>query len=103
MLNVLRSLQLWSWLPSPGARREAIVRVVGRGGYRAASVDEVAIEAGVSLASFERQFQGKDDCFLAAYDMLVERLLAEVSTSCDAELEWRNRIERGLCTIVERF
>lgn len=107
MLNLLRSLQLWSWLPSSGARREAIleamVRVVGRGGYRAASVDEVTAEAGVSPATFERHFQGKDDCFLAAYDMLIERLLAEVQAGCDGELEWRDRIERGLCTIVERF
>lgn len=107
MLNVLRSLQLWSRLPTSGARREAIleamVRVVGRGGYRAASAGEVAAEAGLSPASFERHFQDKDDCFLAAYDMLVERLLAEVRANCDAELEWRRRIEHGLRTIVDRF
>lgn len=107
MLNVLRSLQLWPWLPTSGARREAIleamVRVAGRDGYRATSVDAVAAEAGISLASFERHFEGKDDCFLAAYDMLVERLLAEVQAGCDGELEWRERVERGLGTIVERF
>lgn len=107
MLNVLRSLQLWPWPPTPGARRQAIleamVRVVGRVGYRAATVDEVVAEAGVSPAGFNRHFAGKDECFLAAYDMLIERLLAEVQEGCDDELEWQERIERGLGTIVERF
>jgi AcrR family transcriptional regulator len=109
MLNVLRSLQLqlWPWPPTSGARRdsilEAMIRVVGRVGYRAASVEEVAEEAGVSLPAFHRHFEGKDDCFLAAYDMLIEQLLAEVSAGCDEELRWQERVERGLATIVERF
>jgi AcrR family transcriptional regulator len=107
MLNLLRNLQLWAWLPSSSARREAIleamVRVVGRRGYRATSVDEVVTEAGVSLASFERHFEDKGACFLAAYDMLIERLLAEVQVDCDGELEWRERVEHGLAAIVERF
>jgi AcrR family transcriptional regulator len=106
MLNLLRSIQLWPWPPSP-ARREAILEamilVAGRGGYRAASIEEVATEAGVSTDVFQRYFEGKDDCFLAAYDMLIERLLAEVRAGCDEGRQWQERVERGLTTIVERF
>jgi len=106
MLNLLRSIQLWPWPPSV-ARREAIleamIRVAGRSGYRAASAEEVAVEAGVSTAVFHRYFEGKADCFLAAYDMLIERLLAEVRAGCDEERQWEERVERGLATIVERF
>jgi AcrR family transcriptional regulator len=107
MLNVLRSLQLWPLLPTSGARRESIleamVRVVGRVGYRAATVEQVADEAGVSVGVFKRHFEDKDDCFLAAYDMLIERLLAEASAGCDAALDWQERVELGLTAIVERF
>jgi len=106
MLNLLRSIQLWPWPPSV-ARREAILEamicVAGRGGYRAASAEEVAAEAGVSIAVFHRYFEGKTDCFLASYDMLIERLLAEVRAGCDEERQWQERVERGLTTIVERF
>ena len=80
-----------------------MIRVAGRAGYRGASVEQVAEEAGVSLPAFHRHFDGKDDCFLAAYDMLIERLFAEVHAGCDEELQWQERVERGLATIVERF
>jgi len=107
MLNVIRSLQLWPLLPTPGARRESIleamVRVVGRVGYRAATVEQVAAEANVSVGGFERHFEDKASCFLAAYDMLIERLLAEASAGCSADLDWQERVERGLTAIVERF
>jgi AcrR family transcriptional regulator len=106
MLSLLRSIQLWPWPPSL-ARREAIleamIRVAGSSGYRATSVEKVAAEAGVSTATFHRCFEGKADCFLAAYDMLIERLLAEVLAGCDEERQWQERVERGLTTIVERF
>jgi hypothetical protein len=48
MLNLLRSFQLWPWPPLLTARRSAIlevtIRVVGRSGYRQASVDMIAAE-----------------------------------------------------------
>jgi AcrR family transcriptional regulator len=107
MLNLLRSFQLWPWPPLSAGRRSAIleatIRVVGRGGYRQASVEAIAAEVGVSSATFHRYFDDKHDCFLAAYDMLVERLFAEVEGGCEQDLEWRERVELGLATILDRF
>jgi AcrR family transcriptional regulator len=107
MLNVLRSFQLWPWPPLSATRRRAIleatIRVVGRNGYRQASVEEIVAEVGVSRATFDRYFEDKHDCFLAAYDMLVERLFAEVEDGCDEGLAWRERVETGLATVLERF
>lgn len=107
MLNVLRSFQLWPWPPLSASRRSAIleatIRVVGRSGYRQASVEEIVAEVGVSRATFDRHFDGKQDCFLAAYDMLVERLFAEVEGGCDEGLAWRDRVETGLAMILDRF
>lgn len=103
--SVLRSLQLW---PRPRlSRREAIleatIRVVGRSGFRQASLDEIAAEADVSPAAVRRCFEDKHECFLAAYDVLVERLFLEVEGGCDAELEWQERVETGLARILDRF
>ncbi|MGC1850863.1 MAG: TetR/AcrR family transcriptional regulator [Solirubrobacterales bacterium] len=82
---------------------EAMVRVVGRKGYKPTSVADVIEEAGVSRTTFYKHFEDKQECFLAAYDMLVERVLGEVIASCDAEQTWLERVRVGLTTIVELF
>ncbi len=44
---------------------EAAARVFGRKGYRAATVDDVAQEAGFTKGAFYSNFDSKDDVFLA--------------------------------------
>lgn len=82
---------------------EAMVRVVGRQGYKATSVADVIAEADVSRTTFYKHFEDKHECFLAAYDMLTERILAEVVAKCDGEQAWLERVRIGLTTIVEMF
>lgn len=82
---------------------EAMVRVVGRQGYKATSVAEVIEEAEVSRTTFYKYFEDKHECFLAAYDMVTERLLAEVIANCDAEQTWLERVRVGLATVVDLF
>ena len=82
---------------------EAMVRVVGRQGYKATSVADVIEEADTSRTTFYKHFEDKHECFLAAYDMVVERVLDEVIASCDGELSWLERVRIGLSTIVELF
>jgi AcrR family transcriptional regulator len=82
---------------------EAMVRVVGRKGYKATSVADVIAEANVSRTTFYKHFEDKHECFLAAYDLVVERVLGEVIAHCDAEQPWLERVRAGLATIVEMF
>jgi AcrR family transcriptional regulator len=82
---------------------EAMVRVVGRQGYKATSVADVIEEAGTSRTTFYKHFEDKHECFLAAYDMAVERVLDEVMARCDADLPWLERVRAGLATIVDLF
>jgi AcrR family transcriptional regulator len=82
---------------------EAMVRVVGREGYKATSVADVIEEADVSRTTFYKHFEDKHDCFLAAYDMVVERVVGEVVASCDGERDWLERVRIGLTTIVDLF
>jgi AcrR family transcriptional regulator len=82
---------------------EAMVRVVGRKGYKATSVADVIVEADVSRTTFYKHFEDKQECFLAAYDMAVERILDEVMARCDGDLPWLERVRAGLATIVELF
>lgn len=82
---------------------EAMVRVVGRQGYKATSVADVIAEADVSRTTFYRHFKDKHECFLAAYDMVVDRVLAEVMEHCDGEQDWLARVRTGLTTLVNMF
>jgi len=82
---------------------EAMVRVVGRKGYKATSVADVIDEADVSRTTFYKHFDDKHECFLAAYDLVVERVLDAVIASCDAGQPWVERMRVGLATVVELF
>lgn len=82
---------------------EAMVRVVGRKGYKLTSVADVIEEAGTTRTTFYRHFDDKQDCFLAAYDWVVERVLDEVIANCNGEQPWLERVRSGLTTIVELF
>ena len=80
-----------------------MIRVVGRKGYRETAVADVIEEAGTSRTTFYKHFEDKHDCFLAAYEMLVEQIFNEVVANCDDEAPWVARMTEGLTTIVDRF
>jgi AcrR family transcriptional regulator len=108
MIQIPSSSHLLAWpMATTESRRElilaAMIRVVGAKGYRATSVADVIEEAGTSRTTFYKHFDDKHDCFLAAYDELVERVFGEVVSSCDGKQPWQDRMRSGLTTIVELF
>lgn len=108
MMKVLQSfLPNWDGPMATETRRNlilaAMIRVVGRKGYKETSVADVIEEAGTSRTTFYKHFEDKHDCFLAAYDMLVEQVFAEVIESCDSSQPWVQRVQNGLTKIVELF
>jgi AcrR family transcriptional regulator len=91
----------------PEPRRQpilaAMIRVVGAKGYKNTAVADVIVEAETSRTTFYKYFDDKHDCFLAAYEMLVEQVFAEVVAECDGAQSWLQRVENGLATIVRLF
>lgn len=63
----------------------AMAEVCGERGYADSSVAEVAKRAGVSTASFYRQFKDRKECLLASFEELFSRLLEEIERACGAE------------------
>jgi AcrR family transcriptional regulator len=57
---------------------ESAARVFGRRGFHAASVEDVAEDAGFSKGAVYSNFAGKEDLFLALLDRHFERRLTEV-------------------------
>lgn len=108
MMKVLQSFQAtWDGLMASESRRDlilaAMIRVVGRKGYKETSVADVIEEADTSRTTFYKHFEDKHECFLAAYEMLVEQVFDEVIANCDGAESWLRRMESGLATIVRLF
>jgi AcrR family transcriptional regulator len=69
----------------------AMAEVCGERGYAESSVAEVAKRAGVSTASFYRQFKDRRECMLASFEELFGRLLAGVEAACGGEADRPDR------------
>jgi AcrR family transcriptional regulator len=79
---------------------ESMIVAVGRKGYRATTVGDAIAEAGASRATFYKHFADKHDCFLVAYELVADRVLAAVEAECDAEHPWLERVHAGLGSLV---
>jgi AcrR family transcriptional regulator len=81
----------------------AMIRAVGRKGYEATSVADVIEEAGTSRTTFYKHFDDKHDCFLAAYERMVDQIFAAIVAECDGERPWISRVRKGLGTLIQIF
>ena len=63
----------------------AMAEVCAERGYAESSVAEIAKRAGVSTASFYRQFKDRRECMLASFEELFGRLLEEIERGCAGE------------------
>jgi AcrR family transcriptional regulator len=76
----------------------AMAEVCAERGYAESSVAEIAKRAGVSTASFYRQFEDKRECMLASFDELFGRLLAALEDACPRGAEPGERAMVGART-----
>jgi AcrR family transcriptional regulator len=59
----------------------AMVEAVAAHGYTAATVNEVTSLAGVSKKTLYKHFDSRQECFLATYDLVVERAVERISAA----------------------
>ena len=79
---------------------EAIAKAVAEKGYAATTVADVIDGAGVSRRTFYEQFEGKEECFLAAFDTGIGYLLSEMSRATRGVGDWRERMNAGVRTML---
>lgn len=87
-----------------GSPRERLVAAFGRAasehGYSALKVDHVLRYAGVSRATYEANFESKEQGLIAAQDAFLERLWSEVDTACRTAVEWPFRVRAALEAVL---
>ncbi|OJU83794.1 MAG: hypothetical protein BGO11_13720, partial [Solirubrobacterales bacterium 70-9] len=80
----------------------AMIEVVAAQGYTDTRVVDVIGIAGVSRKTFYELFDSKEDCFLAAYDILLGRVLEKAETGFGVQpgAPWPVRLEAGLRAVL---
>jgi AcrR family transcriptional regulator len=81
------------------AMREAC----GELGAANVSVTDVVSRAGVSRRTFYDVFDGREDCFLAAFDDAIGRIAEAVVPAWHAQGSWRERIRACLIGLLSFF
>jgi AcrR family transcriptional regulator len=79
----------------------AMAEVCAEKGYGETSVAEVAKRAGVSTASFYRQFKDRHECMLVSFGELFGRLVEEIERGCEGESTPAARARAGARTAAE--
>ncbi|HEX2265256.1 MAG TPA: TetR/AcrR family transcriptional regulator, partial [Solirubrobacterales bacterium] len=77
---------------------QAMIEVVSERGYPETRVVDVIGVAGVSRKTFYELFDSKEDCFLAAYDVLLDNLLGDTTNAFESKhgTPWAERIAAAL-------
>jgi AcrR family transcriptional regulator len=90
-------------LPSPQRERilDAAERLIAANGCAGTSIEALVKEAGVSSVTFYEYFEGKEECFVAAFDRAagwaIERIAAAIEEAGEAEgLSWPEQVATGL-------
>lgn len=80
-----------------------IVRAVARRGYNAATITEIAEGASVSRQTFYDNFQNKEQCFLVAYDRVVDDVQTAMAVAAESLTEWPEKVTAALGALLDFF
>jgi AcrR family transcriptional regulator len=78
----------------------AVAEAVAEQGYVTTTVADIIARARLSRRTFYEHFADKEECYLAAYDTVVEQLLAAVGQAYDQAEGWTQKVHDGLETFL---
>jgi AcrR family transcriptional regulator len=78
----------------------AMVEVAAEVGYIGAAVAPVVARAGVSRRTFYELFEGREDCFLAAFEWGVQQARNVAVAAYDSQRSWRERVRHALAALL---
>jgi AcrR family transcriptional regulator len=79
----------------------AVVELTAERGYDATQIADIVRVARVARKTLYDNFDGKEDLFLAAFDLSMNQATEAVEAACEAAGEdWMRRIEAGLAAFL---
>jgi AcrR family transcriptional regulator len=84
-----------------GALLGAMIAEVDEHGYAGTSVARVLARAGLSRKALYRHFDGKDACFLAAYDEITDGSLRAMQSALEDAAGWPDGAQAAISALLE--
>jgi AcrR family transcriptional regulator len=78
-----------------------VTEVFAKRGYQGTTVDDMLAAGKVGVGNFYSLFEGKEDCFLAAYDRIVTNARAEIAAATSSADDWAGQGYLGLRALLE--
>ncbi len=86
-------------------RREQVLErmtdVFAKRGYQAATVDHLIAGGKISMGGFYKEFDGKEDAFVAVYDRVIAEVGERLAEARPADADWATRAALAFRTAVE--
>jgi AcrR family transcriptional regulator len=77
-----------------------VIPVFARRGYRATTVDDLLAAGKVGVGNFYSLFEGKEDCFLAAFDWILVEVRGRVDAAYRDARSWPEGAVLGLRELI---
>jgi len=81
----------------------AVVDAVAERGYDATTIAAITDGASVSRRTFYEHFSGKEECFLAAFEMIVEHVRRSMVGAARGEDDWPGQVRAALSSLLGFF
>lgn len=78
-----------------------VVEAVGEHGYDATTIARIVEAAKISRRTFYEYFDGKEECFLAAYAMVDAHVRSSMLTAPGASEPWPHRVRARLAALLD--
>jgi AcrR family transcriptional regulator len=78
-----------------------VVEAVAEHGYNATTIGAITEAAGISRRTFYEHFRDKQDCFLAAYEMIDEHVRGAMLAAGDPGAAWPERVGDRLAALLD--
>jgi AcrR family transcriptional regulator len=77
-----------------------LAEAVAEKGYGGTTIADITRHAAVSRRTFYEHFEGKDECFVAAFDTVTEQLRERVEEAFSAEDEWADGVRAAIAAML---
>jgi AcrR family transcriptional regulator len=78
-----------------------LAEAIAENGYSGTTIAHITRHAAVSRRTFYEHFSSKDECFVAAYDTVMEELRERVSAAFESAGDWPHAVKAGIAAMLE--
>lgn len=77
-----------------------LAEAVAENGYASTTIAHITRHAAVSRRTFYEHFSSKDECFVSAYDSVMEQLRERVDAAYREQEEWPQAVRAGIAAML---